>query len=112
MASTKPNKEDRKGLDRISPDIPGLSFGRGEPDPSINDRLPPSRTAALRVEPGHPQYRDLYVFWKKAGDPSTFLYGADQWMVINDSGTVFVLKGGAPASEHMYGQTSWGGKGT
>lgn len=115
MASTKPSKgkparEDRKALDRVSPDIK-ISTTPEEIQPSIQDRRPLQQGATLRIDINHPMYRELYSFWQKAGGPAEFMYSSSQWMAINDSGVVFVQKGAVPTGDQMYGDLSMG-KGT
>jgi hypothetical protein len=109
MVSTKgkPNRDNRRGLDRVSPDIK-VSFPPDQAQHSMPDSRPIIPSATRRIDQAHPMFPDLMKFWLKAGKPAEFMYAGDQWMSLTDNGQVFVLKGVVPTSDAMYGDLSMG----
>lgn len=100
----------RKGNPRgkLTPDIPALGIQEQGLAPEAEPQVNPSLAPSPRIERDNPLYGVLYPFWFQAGSPAGFNFNGDEYIVINDSGTVFIRQGRQNASERYYGHLSMG----
>lgn len=97
---------------KMTPDIQPLDISEKDREPIQapehgQEPAPPS-TDSPRIERSMELWGTLYEFWFHAGGPAGFNYDGDEYIVINDSGIVFIRQGRQPASERYYSHLSIG----
>lgn len=109
----KPKKPLNSERSKLTPDIQPMDISDKDKEPILapphgNEQLAAPIADTPRIERRHELWGTLYEFWFHAGGPASFTYNGDEYIVINDSGTVFIRQGRQPASERYYSHLSLG----
>ena len=108
--SPRKAKKPAEDTRRMTPDIPPLNVSDKDKEPIEAPEHGQEATPldSPRVERGHALWGTLYEFWFHAGGPAGFNHDGNEYIVINDSGIVFIRQGRQPASERYYSHLSIG----